>query len=79
MGAAWVLAENVIPLVIDGNYDVGFIHSTTHQLSISKKDGVLQFVDDWGHLFPHKAKHSKINGHVDKFIKVINEKYSQTS
>lgn len=76
MGAAWVLTENVIPLVVDGNYDVGFIHSTTHQLNISKKEGVLQFIDDWGKLFPHKAKHSKMNGHVDKFLKVINEKRS---
>ncbi len=76
MGAAWVLAENVIPLVIDGNYDVGFIHSTTHQLNISKKEGVLQFIDDWGHLFTQKAKHSKMNGHVDKFLKAVNEKHS---
>jgi hypothetical protein len=33
MGAAWVLCDNVIPLIIEENeYEVGFIHNTTQQV-----------------------------------------------
>lgn len=71
MGAAWVLATNVIPLVIDGGYDIGFINNTIHQLNLGRKEDVLQFIDDWEHLFPRKAQYSKINGHVDKFLKIV--------
>jgi hypothetical protein len=76
MGAAWVLAETVIPLVLDGGFDVGFIHGTTHQLSLKKKTGILQFFDDWEHLFPNKSKRAKIEGHIEAFLKQANEKSS---
>ncbi len=69
MGAAWVLAPNVIPLVIDGDYDIGFIHNTTQQLRLTKKSDILQFIDDWGHLFPSKVKHQAIDGHIEEFLK----------
>ena len=76
MGAAWVLAERVIPLIVDGGYDVGFLHNTTHQLALTRKKDILQLIDDLEGLFPGKAKSAKIDGHVENFLKVINEKHS---
>lgn len=46
MGAAWVLSENVIPLIIEkGTYDVGFIHSTDQQCQLSDETSILEFIE----------------------------------
>lgn len=71
MGAAWVLAEKVIPLVVNIPYDVGFIHSTTHQLSLANRTDILQFIDDLSDRFPKKAKSAKIDRHLNDFLNAI--------
>lgn len=71
MGAAWVLCNNVIPFIIGDKYDVGFIHAPDQQLMIGNKKDVLQFIDDNVNFFTKKSSHSKIDGHVDDFIKSV--------
>lgn len=73
MGAAWVLSDKVIPLILDGDYDVGFINSTTHQLSLTKKKDLLEFIDDHERFFTNKAGGAKIDGHIEAFLKAIQD------
>lgn len=47
MGAAWVLSDNVIPLIIEkDNYEVGFIHSTTQQCQLTNEKSILALIDE---------------------------------
>jgi len=71
MGAAWVLADEVIPFVVDNNYDIGFINSNTQQLKLKSKKDILKFIDDYSILFPQKSPYAKIDRHIDQFIEAI--------
>lgn len=71
MGAAWVLADDVIPLVIDNEYDVGFINRSNQQLKLSSKKDILQFIDDRDLLFPNKSSLAKIDRHIDEFLATL--------
>jgi hypothetical protein len=75
-GAAWIVSSSVVPFVIDMPFDVGFLHSSTQQLSMIKKD-VLKFVDDFSAEFPNKSSFSKMNGHIDEFLSGLTEKTSR--
>lgn len=47
MGAAWVLSDNVIPIIIEKDeFEVGFIHSTNQQCKLSKESSILNLIDD---------------------------------
>lgn len=81
MGAAWVLSDNVFPLVIDGEqYDVGFIHGTNQQAQLHNKSDILKLTDElkdiglWG----GNVKITRLNSKIDEFVTFI-KGYSITS
>lgn len=49
MGAAWVLCDTVVPILIEDSYDIGFLHKDTQQIKLSKKIAIKKFLQD------HKA------------------------
>lgn len=74
MGAAWVLSDNVFPLVVDSDqYDIGFIHSTNQQAQLHTKSDILKLTDElkdlglWG----ENVKHSRLNTKIDEFISYV--------
>jgi len=70
MGAAWVLCDNVIPLIIGKReYDVGFIHHTTQQVLLSDKNDVLKFIDDHkGAFLPEQYNLTRLVSKIDEFV-----------
>lgn len=71
MGAAWVLCDMVIPLIVPPmNYQVGFINSNIEQLKIDHKPDLLRLYQD------HKSFFTSVNSvdldaQIDSFIKSL--------
>jgi hypothetical protein len=60
MGAAWVLNNTVVPMIIeDKTYDVGFINSTAQQVQLHDFHKFMSFVEDHKHILQPDA--SKIS------------------
>ena len=76
MGAAWVLIENVVPIVINkGGYDVGFINSTKQQVKLYDEQSILKFINDYKKLLTEDETHlSVITENIKEFI-IHSEKY----
>lgn len=70
MGAAWVLSENVIPLIIEkDDYDVGFIHSTNQQCQLTSEEAILSLIDDLKErCIVENYKISRLAGKVKEFV-----------
>jgi hypothetical protein len=75
MGASWVLSDNVIPLIIErGEFDVGFINSTTQQIQLWDRNQLLKFIDDHkGKFLPTSFTITRLNQKVEEFEKYYNE------
>jgi len=74
MGAAWVLCEIVIPLVLfSGNkYDIGFIHSNDQQLKLNNPNDLRKLYDDHnGKLFPSSISISNYEEQITEFMKLF--------
>lgn len=76
MGAAWVLSNSVIPMIITPNeYETGLIHSTTQQVPLSKKDSILKFIDDHkGTFIPEPSNIGRLTKKIEEFIEIYEEK-----
>lgn len=47
MGAAWVLSDNVFPLMIEEDeYEIGFIHKTNQQIQLHNTNHIFKLIDD---------------------------------
>jgi len=70
MGAAWVLCETIIPIVIPPlNYDVGFLHSNTQQLKLNNRVDLLKFYEDHRNkLFNNEVSLVNYNRQIDTFL-----------
>lgn len=81
MGASWVLKGIVIPLIVEkDNYEVGFIHSTTQQSQLHKKEDLLKLVDDlkqYGVISDFSS--NLVNNKVDEFLAFINSLESKST
>lgn len=79
MGAAWVLSERVKPLIIEkGEYDVGFIHSTTQQVQLHNESDILRLVDELkeeGIIDSYKLE--KLSKKVKEFVHWLETNVSQ--
>lgn len=73
MGAAWVLSDTIIPLVIQPqNYDVGFLNCSTQQLKINDEQNLHQLYNDHkGVLFPPTIDTGVFNEKIKEFIYII--------
>ena len=74
MGAAWMLAEKVIPFILSPvKYDnVGFIHSTTQLLKLNTKKDLLKFKDDNKDLFVTNTFGSEnYDRQMEDFLKIF--------
>lgn len=71
MGAAWVLCDNVIPLIIErGNFDTGFINSTTQQVRLYETNSLLQFAQDLNELLGGKKINiARLHTKIVEFVK----------
>jgi hypothetical protein len=80
MGAAWVLSENVIPIVVEkGPYEVGFIHVQTQQINLSEPKQILKFVQDHkGTFIPEQFDIVILNEKVTELQKVYNNIYKKS-
>lgn len=75
MGAAWVLSNKVIPIIINRDeYEVGFIHSTTQQCQLHDKQSILNLIDDLkeGGIIGDFIS-SRLNKKVDEFLEWLNK------
>lgn len=74
MGAAWVLTDTIIPLVIPPqNYDVGFLNCSIQQLKINDEQNLHQlFNDHKGGLFPESIDTGVFNEKIREFIEFVN-------
>jgi len=71
MGAAWVLSDNVMPLLIDKDeYEVGFIHSSTQQAQLHKKGDIFKLTDELIEkgVTGGGVKNEKLAQKIDEFI-----------
>lgn len=70
MGAAWVLCEKVIPLIVErGNFDTGFINSTTQQVKLYERKSLLQFADELHEIVGGKVTSVRWDTKIEEFIK----------
>ncbi|MCU0360753.1 MAG: toll/interleukin-1 receptor domain-containing protein [Bacteroidia bacterium] len=75
MGAAWVLCDNVIPLIVEeGEYDVGFIHSTTQQAHLHVTKDIIKTISDLVDtgMLPH-VRLDVLSEKVNEFVESIGE------
>lgn len=75
MGAAWILSNNVKPLIVEKDeYEVGFIHSTTQQVQLQNEADIIRLADE---LVEEKIvehyKGGRLNQKVREFISFIEE------
>ena len=79
MGAAWVLSDNVKPLIVEkGEYEVGFIHSTTQQAQLHNEEHLFRLTDelqDEG-IFEGRVKIEVLTKKVKEFISWLNSSNS---
>ena len=80
MGAAWVTSNRVIPLIASPfNYDVGFIHASSAQLMLNRKEDLLKFFDDHKtDLFKEKINVSNYSRQVDEFVAFMSRLSSES-
>lgn len=75
MGAAWVLSDNVIPLIIEKDeYEIGFIHSTSQQCQLTRESDILKVIDE---LKEKKIigdfKLERLNSKIKEFVDWLND------
>lgn len=74
MGAAWVLSDNVKPLIMEKDeYEVGFIHSTTQQVQLHSETDLIRFADELVEekiIMPYTG--ARLNEKIKEFIEYIN-------
>lgn len=74
MGAAWVLSDNVKPLIMEKDeYEVGFIHSTTQQVQLHRDIDLIRFADELVEekiVGPYTG--ARLNEKIKEFIEYIN-------
>lgn len=81
MGAAWVLSDNVIPLIIEkDDYDVGFIHSTNQQCQLTSEESILSLIDDLKDKgLVEKYNLSRLVAKIKEFVVWINQQNTNSS
>jgi hypothetical protein len=73
MGAAWVTSQDVIPFIASPfNYDVGFIHASSQQLMLNKREDLLKFYDDHNGKLFGKVNLTNYSRQVDVFVEFMN-------
>lgn len=76
MGAAWVLSENVKPLIVEkGEYEVGFIHSTTQQAQLHNEEHLIRLTDELQEegIYEGKVKNEVLFKKIKEFVQWLNE------
>lgn len=69
MGAAWVLCDTVVPILIEDNYDIGFLNKDNQQIKLSKKIAIKKFLQDHkAMLNPEEFKLDIIEEYTDLFL-----------
>jgi len=73
MGAAWVLSDIIIPIVIPPqNYDVGFLNCSTQQLKINDEQNLHQLYNDFRDtLFTNPVNTGVFNEKIKEFITLV--------
>jgi hypothetical protein len=81
MGAAWVLCDNVIPLIIEENeYEVGFIHNTTQQVQLHNENHIFRLIDDLktkGIVSEYKVE--RLNQKIKEFVSWLKKSQTKTT
>lgn len=69
MGAAWVLCDTVVPILIEESFDVGFLNASKQQIKLSQKIEIKKFLQDHKNLLnPKEFKLDIIEENTDAFL-----------